>query len=195
MPRGLTAGQITAVSARVKNPLYFVKLDFASGTVRVWSGIGDITALSATWKGLGEFGIIRGLETDRTLRANSITLAIAGLPGSMITPGIMQSTRSERYQGRPVTVYIGFGDPDTGALLADPSPIWSGVADVVSFAVGDNVTAELTCEAFASHMRRANGYRMTTESHNLRLGNPSPRDLFFDPQDRLMGQARPLLEA
>lgn len=195
MPRGLTAGQKTAIAARVKVPIYFARLDFLSGTERVWTGVGDVVALGATWKGLGEFGIINGLETDRTLKAGSISLALAGLPGASIAAGAIAASRSQRYQGRPVTIYFGVGDPDTLALLADPSAIWSGVADVVSFAVGETVTAELTCENYSSHMRRSNGRRMTTESHNQGLGNPTPRDLFFDPADRLMGQARPLLEA
>lgn len=216
MPRGLNAAQKTALAARRKMPLYFVKLDFASGTVRAWNGVGDLVTLGATWKGLGEFGIIRGLETDRGLRASSISLMLAGVPGDYITPGIVQSTRSERYQGRPVTVYFGLANPDTGGLLTtssapefdeygdmivgplatvvDPVPIWTGVADVLTLTLGSSITAELTCENFASHMRRANGLRMTTESHNLRLGSPSPKDLFFDPQNRLMGAPRPLLE-
>jgi hypothetical protein len=194
MPRGLTVAQKSALAARVKMPLYFVKFDFASGTVRVWNGVGDVTALSATWKGLGEFGVIRGLETDAGLRATSISLLLAGVPNNVLTPGVVASSRTERYQGRPVTVYFAAGDTATGLPLADPVAIWSGVADVLTFALGENVSAELTCENFASHMRRSNGLRATTESHNGRLGNPSPRDLFFEPTDRLMGAPRPLLE-
>lgn len=194
MPRGLSPAQNTALSARVKRPIYFVELDLATaGPIRVWNGVGDVSALTFTWKGLGEFGIIDGIETDRGLKAQSITLALAGLPGSLITPGVIAATRSERYQGRPLTVYFALADPGTGAPLHDPVIIWSGVADVLTFQLGTSATVELTGEHFSSHMRRANGLRMSTENHNQRLGNPSPRDLFFEPQDRLMGRPKPLI--
>ena len=192
MPRGLTADQKSALSARVKRPVWFVSLALTP-VLRIWNGVGSVTTLSQTWAGVGEFGILQGLNNSRSLRATDIAITLAGLPGAAIPDGAIEKSRGVRYQGKEVKVYFGLTNPDTDVLLAAPTLIWTGVADVMTFELGETVTATLTAEGLSSRMRRASGLRMTTESHNARLGNPSPRDLFFEPQDRLMGAPRPLL--
>lgn len=195
MPRGLTVAQKAILATRLRRPAYFVKLDLAAGAIRAWNGVGDVTLLSQVWKGVGEYGIIQGIEHDRGLKASNITLGLAGLPGSAIAGGAIAATRGVRYQGRPLTVYFGFCHVDTDAPLADPVAIWSGFADVMTFQLGSTISVSLTGEHLSSLLRKTNGLRMTTESHNTRLGNPSPRDLFFEAQDRLMGQPRPVTGA
>ena len=194
MPRGLTTDQKTQLAAAIRFPAYFVHLDLAAPTadVRVWSGKGNITALSQTWTGLGEMGVIEGLEHGRSLRANSISLSLIGIPGDAISAGIIASTRAVRYQMRPLAVYLGFLHVDTGALLHDPTVIWAGYADVLTMRLGATISANLTGEHLSSHLRRTNGARASTENHNQRVGG-SPRDLFFEPQNRLMGQPQPQL--
>lgn len=193
MPRGFTTAQKAALAAPVVSFAYFVDLDLAAGHVRVWNGRGSITTGGNTYTGLGEMGIIDGLENDRSLSAKSVSLTLAGLPASYIPAGVIASTRGVRYQGRPVTVLMGVLDPNSGALIDSLLPIWAGFADVMHYALGESISVTLTAEHYDSLMRRANGARATSESHNQRLGNPSPRDTFFDVQDRLMGKPKPIL--
>lgn len=193
MPRGFSVAQKAALAARVVKFCYLVDLDLPAGHVRVWNGAGTLTALAQTWQGLGEYGAIEGLESDRTLKARGISLTLHSIPGDLITPGIVADTRSVRYQGRPITVYMGVQNTATDAIIDSPLPVWDGFADVLTFRLGTSISATLTAEHYESHMRRTNGLRMTTESHNTRLGNPSPRDLFFDAQDRLMARPRATL--
>lgn len=194
MPRGLTGSQLTELAKRVKRPAYFMELALASATIRAWNGRGTVNTLTFNWLGVGDFGIIEGIGSNLGLRANSITVALVGLPGDLITGSMLKEAREERYQGRPLKIYMGFTDLATDVLLHTPTLIWSGVADTLSYRVGESVTVQLSGEHFSSHLRRANGLRATSESHNARLGNPSPRDLFFEAQDRLMGKPRPLLD-
>lgn len=193
MPRGLTPAQKSAIAARVSSVAYLVHLDLAApaADVRVWTGRGPLTALGNTWQGVGEFGIIEGVGGERSLAAGEISLALAGVPGDLITPGVIQETRSVRYQGRPLTIYLAILDPNTGALIDDPVPVWGGFADVMSFQLGATATVALTGQHFDSHMRRSNGWNMSTVSHNLRFNLPPNTDLFFEPNDRLMGVPRP----
>lgn len=193
MPRGLTVDDKAKLAARVKAPAYFVEIVLASATLRAWTGYGTVNTLGGDFLGVGELGFIRGIESDRTLKAQSITLGLSGIPGDSLPAGIIAETRGERYQGRPMSIYLGFLNPDTGALLATPTAVWTGFADVMTFALGSEISVSLTGEHFGSHMRRTNGLRMSTESHNQRIGNPDPKDLFFEPQSRLMGRPQPLL--
>ena len=195
MPRGLTTAQQAAISARVASVAYFVHLDLAApaNDVRVWTGRGDQIAMNETWRGVGELGIIEGIGGERSLRAGEISLALAGIPGELITPGIVAETRSVRYQGRPLYIYLGIFNPEFGSLIDDPVPVWGGFADVLSFQLGETATVALTGQHYDSHMRRSSGWNMSTVSHNLRFGLAPNTDLFFEPNDRLMGAARPLL--
>lgn len=195
MPRGLSTEQKTALSTQRRfGVVYLVELTLDSGAVRVWNGVGNLSALSQTWLGVGDHGVISGIEGDRSLRARSISVALVGIPGEYVSAGVLAETRAERYQGRPLKIYLGITNSDSGLLIGGPLAIWSGFADVITFQVGESISASLTAEHFSSHMRRTNGLRMTTESHNQRLGNPATADLFFEAQSRLMGRARPLLE-
>lgn len=189
MPRGLTGAQITQLFNRVKTPAYFVTLAL-SPVVYVWNGKGDTTVLGQTFKGVGEHGIIQGIESDRTLKQQEISLSLAGVPASYITAGMIAATRAVRYQGKALTVYMGFCDTDTGAPLADPTAIWTGFADVMTFQLGATITCTLTGEHFSSLLRRSNGFTMTSVSHQQRVGTT---DTFFDPQTLIAGAPKALL--
>jgi len=196
MPRGLTTAQNAALAARVANVAYLVHLDLAApaADVRVWTGRGDLSVLSATWRGVGEFGVIDGVAGERSLKAGEISLALAGVPGDAITPGIIADTRGVRYQGRPLTIYLGiFADEALRVPIDNPVAVWGGFADVLSFQLGESATVALTGQHYDSHMRRSNGWNMSTVSHNLRFGLPPNTDLFFEANDRLMGVPRPVL--
>lgn len=192
MPRGLTPAQKAAIENGPVALPYFVEMQFDT-PVYVWNGSGNKTALSQTWRGLGTFGIIDGIEGDRSLTDQQITLAIVGVPGQYITPSVMAETRAARYQGKSVNIYIGIADPDTGTLIDDPILTWAGYADVIAFQLGKSFSASLTCTGLDSLMRRSNGWNMTTVSHNARLGLAPGTDLFFEAQNRLMGVPKPLL--
>lgn len=188
MPRGLSTDEKNQLKARRKSLGYLVELQLASGTTRCWNGVGSLSALSQTWYGVGDFGSMEGLESSSALEAQSISLSLNGIPTKYIPRSILEATRNERYQGRPLQIYIAFFNTDTGAILFTPKVIWKGFADVMAFRLGETFSLTLTGDHYTSHLRRTNGYRMTTESHNQRLGNPSPRDLIFEQQSRLLGR-------
>lgn len=195
MPRGLTTAQNAAIAARVANVAYLVHLDLASTPdIRIWTGRGPLTVLGNTWQGVGEFGVIEGVAGERSLKAGEISLALAGIPGDLITPGMIAETRAVRYQARPLTIYLAiFVDEALRVPVDDPVAVWGGFADVMSFQLGESATVALTGQHYDSHMRRANGWNMSTVSHNLRFGLPPNTDLFFEANDRLMGVPRPVL--
>lgn len=194
MPRGLTVGQKAAIAGARYAPRYLVELELSGAAyVRLWTGVGDVVCLGATWQGVGELGLISGVEASRDLTSRGISVTLAGVPSAALAPGAIAAMRAQRYQGRGLTVYLAFASPDTGALLHDPVAIWSGAADVMTFALGETVTCTLTGEHHSSRLRRSNGARMTTADHNLRLGRPASPDLFYEASSRLAGIPRQAL--
>lgn len=186
----LSDAQREALSQRVISLAYFVHLDLSGGAVRVWNGVGSLVTGGNTWQGVGELGVIRGIESDRSLRATGISLALLGVPGASISGGAIASTRALRYQARPINVYLGVMSPDTGALIDDLVTLWSGIIDTMQFRIGETISVALAAERADTYMRRTNGLRMTTASHNKRLALSPNTDLFFEPASATAGQAQ-----
>jgi hypothetical protein len=194
MPRGLSSAQKAAIAGRVCSVAYLVHLELAASDVRIWTGRGPLDALGGTFLGVGEMGLIDGIGGERSLRAGEISVALAGIPGDALTAGIIAETRAVRYQGRPLTIYMAFfADESLRVRIDDPVALWAGFADVLSFQLGETATVALTGQHFDALMRRSNGWNMSTISHNARLNLPPNTDLFFEPNDRLMGVPRPVL--
>lgn len=193
MGRGLSSQMQTYFAAETVMPLWFVHLALAQPSY-TWTGVGLITTLGSQWVGVGDHGIISGIQSSRELRSHEISLALVGIPTSEVPASALQATRRQQYQGKAVNIYVAAGNPDTGLPYIDPELVWSGFADVLTFQYGRTISVAVTAEHMASHLSRPNGLRMSTESHNARLGNPATRDLFFDCQSRLAGVPRPLLQ-
>ncbi len=191
MPRGLTTDQKAALGGRVRGIAHFMSLVLPVGTSRVWTGLGEASVLGATWYGLGDLFSVSELTTDTDVRSQRVSIQLAGIPRDAVPSTVVAATRNVRYQGAALTLYVGLIDLNTGAPIGEPTAVWAGLADTVAFNLGETISATLTGDQLSSHMRRANGLLMTSEQHNFRLGNVIPKDIFFDPQNQLMGAPRP----
>lgn len=187
MPRGLTSTQNALIKSRDFGAALFVEL-LDTSPLRAWTGIGSLTISGNTWVGVGEFGVVDGIESSKELRGTAISVGLQGLPASAFTPGIIASTRSKTYQYDDLNVYLGLFRPnDFSAPVDGLIPFWAGLADVLSFKLGNEVSALLSGEHLTSLLRRPNGLRASTQSHKQRLGGTT--DYFYEPQNRLMGRA------
>lgn len=189
MPRGLTIAQKAQATARVRRPVFFVELMLPT-PVRAWTGIGSVTVLGNSFAGIGDFGLVDGVAGSNDNKSHTATIGIMGLPGAGWSQSTLADIRAQSYQGATVNIYLGYTNLDTDQPLFDPVKVFTGYADAMTYNLGSTFSVQLSIEGPQSRLRRANGLRMTTESHNARLGNPATRDLFFDAQNRLMGVAR-----
>jgi len=62
----------------------FVEVNFLSGPVRVWSGVGDITWNGHTWSGLGSLGAISVIEDSSAIIANGVSLTCSGIDSNLL---------------------------------------------------------------------------------------------------------------
>jgi hypothetical protein len=191
MPRDLTPAQVAILQSPIKRIATFVTIGTTPET-NAWNGVGSVTAGGKTYLGIGELGSVSGLGGERNASAQNIQITLSGIPGLAMPSGIVAKTRSSGFQGAKVVVSISFTDVNTDQLLMDPQPVWTGFVDSMSFQVGDPYICTLTAENYSSRLRRINSNRMTTVSHNQRLGNPATRDGFFDFNVRLNAQPKSL---
>ena len=194
MSRGLTTALIGLLSATEVWPVWFVNIDMPTTPSYSWTGVGTTSQLGQSWSGVGEHGFVSGIQSSKEIRSYEVTMGIVGIPANLITPSILQKSRSQQYQGRAVNIYLTGCNLATGVPALPPELIWSGFADIMTFRYGQTISVAMTAESLSTQLSRTNGLKMTTENHNKRLGSPSPRDLFFDSQSRLAGVPRPLLQ-
>jgi hypothetical protein len=113
MARDLTAGMVTEVASTTVRPIVLVKLEFDSGAVRVWNGIGDLSWNAQTWTGVGDLGGVSPVEEAGDLKASGVRFQLSGIPAALISTAL-----SEDYQDRPARMWLGMLDENLN-IVAD----------------------------------------------------------------------------
>lgn len=138
--RSLTAAVDAALAAENVVIVMFVELDFASGFVRVHSGVGDIVVGGNTFQGVGRLGDIEGINESTELKANGLRLVLSGVPNDLISIAL-----SENYQGRACRIWIGALDANH-RLIADAVGPFKYRMDTMTISTGETSTIRLSVE-------------------------------------------------
>ena len=172
MARSLEASFEAATLAALVRPIVLVELAFASGSVRVWTGLGDLTWNGATWVGTGTFMGISPIEETAEVRAAGVTLTLSGIPSSLIALAL-----AEPYQGRPCAIHFGALDTNTYALIGTPFQIFKGRMDVMTIEEGpETATISVSAESRLVDLERARERRYDHQDQQL----VAPGDRFFE---------------
>lgn len=172
MSRTLSSEMQAVATAEVVRPVYLVDMEFSSGSVYLWSGLGDLTFNSNTYIGAGDLLSIGAIQETTELTANGASVTLSGIKQSLLT-----IARDEPYQGRPLIIRLGAFD-DSGDLISSPVIMFSGFMDVMTIAdAGEtstiNVTAENKLIAFQTTAVR----RYTAEDQ--KIDHPADRGFEF----------------
>jgi hypothetical protein len=171
MSRNLTAAQLVEINAQNMRPVVFCQLQFTSGIVYLWSGIGSISWNGQTWLGVGTYGNISSIPETSDLAAVGVKLMLSGIPAQFIT-----SALGEVRQGAPVIIYQGFLTP-AGAVVASPNTAWSGRMDICEIAEGgDTAVITITAESRLLDLNRSRERRYQKQDQTIDF----PGDTGFD---------------
>jgi hypothetical protein len=161
MTRDLTAGMLTEVQAQVMRPCIFFEGDFEGGTVRLWTGLGDLTWNSLVWTGAGNLLGLSAVEETTAVVANGITVSLTGIPVEYRSAAIDGAR-----QGKAGRVW--FGAISAGALVADPYLLFAGRLDVPEITFGgETFTITITYESRLIDLTRPREWRYTHESQKV----------------------------
>ena len=162
MPRDLTTALKDEFLKALLRPVWFVEIETDSATVNVWSGVGDKSWDSKTWKGLGTLGSITPIPENAEIRASGAKLTLSGIPTDMVTL-VLTDVR----QGKPVRIYLGALD-DTDAVIVDPYPAMIGRTDVCEIEEGgETSTIQISVENRLIDLQRSRERRYTHEDQQL----------------------------
>lgn len=137
----------------------FVAVSFAfqSGTVRVWSGFGDLIFGGNTYLGTGIAGTITAHTEQVTLVAEKKTYQLSGTDPALVSEADFDSSF-----GRSVTEYLGFLTR-AGALVATPEINWEGRMDSCRRIDGAAPLIEVSAEYRLALVDQVDGWRYTQE--------------------------------
>ena len=140
MTRDISDETLSAAQADSNIPIALVKLEFASGDLRLHTQLGDILYNGEVYTGAGDIGMIGPIDEDFDLTRNSMQIGLRGVPNEIIAIAL-----GENYQGRPATIYFGYLDPTTRQLVGDPL-IFSMLMDYPTATVGKTPQVVLRVE-------------------------------------------------
>lgn len=153
---------ITGITDTEIKPFYAVEMQFDSGTLRFWTGYGDITLESNTYTGTGDIMAVDLVEETSDLSAKSATITMQG-----VTSEIVALALTEPYQGRVCRILFGIEGQA-------PVEIFGGFMDVMTIEdSGEASVISLTIESRLVELERTRPIRYTDESHKSRNAGDS----------------------
>lgn len=126
MSRTLTTALASAFAAQTVAPVFLLRAEFPSGTVRLHSGIGGLTFNSETYLGVGSLGGISPITETLDGSANNLVVALTA------SSSIIALALTEDPRGRSAKLYLGALSLSTGTLIVDPVQRYSGTINHMS---------------------------------------------------------------
>jgi hypothetical protein len=172
MSRSVTAAMQAAAEARDQKPLLLIEALFDSGTLRLWSGLGDLAWNGEVWTGSGSLLRIEPGGETQVVAAPGANFVLSGIDSALVALAL-----DEDYQGRPVTMWLGLFDA-ADAVIADPIPVFSGRLDVMEIDEGgETATIRVSAESRLADLERPPGGVWTDADQKSRY--PTDRGLEF----------------
>lgn len=123
MSRDLTSAMASAIDAEVVWPAVLYAGVFATGTVRLWDGIGDLSWDGHTWTGSGHLLGISAVGENEELRAEGFEVTLSGLPLTSLEVALLNIR-----QGMPGYVWLALLNA-SGTVISDPYLLVEGRLD------------------------------------------------------------------
>ena len=165
MSRTITPAFATALADQSLRPVIFFEGQFATGWVRLWSGLGEVSWNGQTWAGAGS------LDETGEVVAGGTAISLSGAPLDLVQMAI-----AEARQGLPGRIWLGLL-AENGSIIADPVQAFSGRLDVPEIKDdAESCTITISYESRLIDLTVARTWRYTHESQQVLY----PGDLGFE---------------
>jgi len=162
MSRSLSVALANALDDEVVNPFFAVDLDFSSGPLYFWTGLGDLVIGSKTYFGVGTLLNISSVEETTEIEAKGASISMSGIPSSFLALAL-----TEPYQGRECRIYFG--------VMSSPSnyvEIFAGELDQMTvIEEAETCTISVTAENILIKLERPVVRRFTDQDQKSRYPN------------------------
>jgi len=180
--RDISANMATEFEGRNALPILLAQLEFDSGTLYMWSGLGDLVWEGNSYIGAGNLIGISTVQENQNLEAQGIVCTLSGIPSTLLSVAL-----SERSRGRPFRLWLGGineGDSPRG-LIDEPYRIFTGLMDVIEMSDdGETALIRLSVESSMLIARRSKIRRYTSEDQKRDYPLDLGLDLINQLQDK-----------
>lgn len=184
--RYLTAEVIAKIKAKLVKPILFVFADFPDGARRLCTAHRDTDWDGHMWTAVGSaIGFSTISETTDT-EAKGISATLNGLDADLVA-----SITGTAYQGRTVTIWLGFYDvDDVTSFDVISDPFWKGQLDTDDQNIGGKKTdLTINAENRLVDILRKREWRCTDRDQQLL--HPGEGDTFFNKVERIQDTKAP----
>jgi hypothetical protein len=171
MSRDITPTFATALADQTLRPVILFEGQFATGWVRIWSGLGSVNWNGQAWAGAGSLLGLGGIDETGEVVAGGTAVSLSGVPLDLVQMAI-----EEARQGLPGRIWLGLL-AESGSIIADPVHAFSGRLDVPEIKDdADTCTITISYESRLIDLTVPRTWRYTHESQQVLF----PDDLGFE---------------
>lgn len=201
--RNLPAELATELLSSSIEPALMAELFFDSGTLRLWTGYGELEWNGETFFGGGNFIGVSEITETQEVEAKGIVCTLSGIPSNLIALALGENSRGRRFRLYMTAVntgqYVateetpGRVELEDGAgyillentMTQEPYRIFSGLMDTIEITdSGDTANLRLTVENALIIGQRAKVRRYTPEEQKKRFPNDKGLDFINQLQDK-----------
>ena len=156
LTRALTSDYLDELEASNVKIAFFYEGEFSSGTIRLWTGVGNIDWDSKTWLGNSWFQGWSGVGETSEIKAVSMDITLAGVPQDVLA--LVLNEASQNKMGR---LYLAFLDADE-EVIADPYLLFEGKLDYPEINdSAESATVVISYESELIELETAEEFRYT----------------------------------
>ena len=160
--QGLDTSIVNRLGADEQAIFIAVKAEFDSGTIRLWSGLGDASIDSETYTGAGDLLSISNVEENLELKSNGLTISLSGMDTTVLDYAL-----TENYQNRYITLFLGYLMGGTNEV-AGTLTLFKGRMNTLTISDNPNgSTITIDAENRLVDLNRPSNFRYTKESQNF----------------------------
>lgn len=157
MARDLSTENTSATLSQLTNLVWFGEFTFTGGIVRIWTGLGEITALGEVWTGAGALAGIGTITETPSVESGALAVQLSGIPSEYLAVALQHENR-----GRFARIYCGYMSADWSSLVDDPNRMWVGRMGAMQIADdGGTITIRVPIEGLYFDIRRPRTRRMS----------------------------------
>ncbi len=160
--QGLDSSIVNRLGADEQSMFLAINAEFDSGTIRLWTGIDDLTISSEAYIGAGQLLSISNVEESTDLKSAGLTVGITGMDTTVLNLAL-----TENYQNRFITLYLGYVMGKTNEV-AGTLVLFKGRMTTLSITdTPQGSTISINAENRLIDLDRPSNFRYTKESQNF----------------------------
>ena len=159
---GLDPSIINRLGADHQEIFLAVKAEFDSGSIRLWTGIEDLTISSEEYLGAGSLLTISSPLEDTEVTSSGVQISVSGMNETVLSYAL-----SETYQNRPLTIFVGYLSGGTSDVVGTMTVFKGRMTALAISDDPDGSTITIDAENRLIDLKRPSNLRYTKESQEF----------------------------